>query len=697
MDICSFLYSLRRTLALAALLLMLAACQTIQRKPLSILPLIPLPALVDTAPGSFTLHEGAVLNVRAENSEAVRTARYFSDLLARTRGIHLDVRPLDDAGRSAAISFVLDPRMLVRGDPGDEGYELTVSARRIEVAARTAHGLFNGAITLWQWLGTETAHSATINVPCVHIEDHPRFAWRGLMLDSARHFQTPEFVEHLLDQMAQHKLNVFHWHLTDDQGWRIQIKKYPRLTEVGAWRTPARANAPSPYGGFYTQQQIRDVVAYAAARYITIVPEIEMPGHAQATIAAYPEFGVDGRHPQVSHDWGVHTYLYNVDDATFGFLEDVLTEVMDLFPGPYVHVGGDEAAKDQWQASASVQQRVRALGVKDEAALQGWFTARIEKFLGAHGRRLIGWDEILEGGVPPRATVMSWRGIKGAIDAAQSGHDVVMAPSPSMYFDHVQSSRHDEPPGRPDVVSLADVYAFDALPAGLDETQARHVLGAQANLWTEYMDTPQRVEHAAFPRAAALAEALWTPAPRRDWADFQRRLPAQFTRYRVFDIAAADSIFATTAGVDTKRRNSDELAPCKPGQGLALRLPGPPAGEGVYRVDIFDPCWIYPGIDLAGISGVSVVAGELPYNFQLWKDIRSVVSREPAGQLQVRLDSCTGDILANAEWSAIGKDSNPATFDVTWARQSGVHDLCFIFNRASSGPLWAIDSVQLQR
>src|SRR6185312_8925842 len=324
--------------------------------------------------------------------------------------------------------------------------ELSASPRGVRLVARTPHGLFNGSMTLWQLLATDP--EKPLRVPRVAIADHPRFAWRGLMLDSARHLQSLDEIKRLLDQMAEHKLDVLHWHLTDDQGWRIEIRKYPKLTEVGAWRTPATVHGTPPrYGGFYTQAQIRAIVAYAAERFITVVPEIEMPGHAQAAIAAYPEFGVTGAAPPVSPDWGVHTYLYNVDEKTFGFLEDVLGEVMDLFPSPYIHVGGDEAAKDQWQSSPTVQQRMRELGVKDEAALQGYFTARIEKFLAAHGRKLIGWDEILEGGVPPRATVMSWRGNAGGIAAAQGGHDVVMSPSPPMYFDHVQSTRDDEPPG----------------------------------------------------------------------------------------------------------------------------------------------------------------------------------------------------------------------------------------------------------
>ena len=680
------------------MLLALLSCAAAQPAPAS-LPLIPTPATLARTPGDFTLRRAAPLVLRGTNAEALGVARYFVALVDSSYGLHLDLQPSASAAGEDGIAFVLDPDLLVSGDPDGEGYELAVSPRGIRLAARTPRGLFHGSITLWQLLGTH-AGEQPLRVPRVAISDHPRFAWRGLMIDSARHFQAPDEIKRMLEQMAQHKLNVLHWHLTDDQGWRIQITKYPKLTEVGAWRTPAALDgAAARYGGFYTQQEIRDIVAYASARYITIVPEIEMPGHAQAAIAAYPQLGTESAAPPpVSHDWGVHTWLYNVDESTFAFLEDVLGEVMQLFPGSYIHVGGDEAAKDRWQASPRVQQRMHALGLKDEAALQGWFTARIEKFLAAHGRRLIGWDEILEGGVPARASVMSWRGSKGGIEAARAGHDVVMAPSPPMYFDHVQSSRRDEPPGRPDVVSLADVYGFEPQPAELDAAQARHILGAQANLWTEYMDTPQRLEHAAFPRVAALAEVLWSPPQRRGWADFRARLPAQLARYRAAGIAASDAEVAPAPALAPDRRSSDELKSCK-AQGLRLRLPGPaPAnGGGVYNVDIFDPCWVYAGANLDGVRALQVSGAALPYNFQLWKDAKNVVERVPAGQLQVRQDDCAGQLLASADWSSAATPGHIVALQLPLADAHGTHDLCLLSTRTAADPLWAIDSVQLRR
>ncbi len=404
-------------------------------------------------------------------------------------------------------------------------------------------------------------------------------------------------------------------------------------------------------GGFYTQQEVRDIVRYAADRFITVVPEIEMPGHAQAAIAAYPRLGVDGLRadgsfaadtspPPVSPDWGIHTQLFNVEESTFVFLEDVLGEVLDLFPGKYVHVGGDEAAKDRWQASARVQARMRELGVESELELQSWFIRRIEKFLGARGRSLIGWDEILEGGLAPNATVMSWRGAAGGIEAARQGHDVVMAPHPVLYFDHLQSDLPDEPPGRPNIVTLADVYAFEPVPAEIPPSHAHHVLGAQANLWTEHMRTPARVEHAAFPRIAALAEMTWSLSQRRNFGDFLRRLQPQLLRYDAAGIRYAAS--ALTPRQETARaqppsraKRDEELRVCS--NKLALHLEDDaPAGEDrpVFLVDIMDPCWIYERAPLDRATAIDVTVGQIPYNFQLWKDEKNVVEASglPAGR-----------------------------------------------------------------
>lgn len=530
---------------IAALLLCLTLCGSAYAMPV---PLIPLPAQLQAATsGSFKVDNDTAIMVPAHDDAALHAAQYVADLAARTRGLHLQVKQ-----GSATGNAIVFQRSAQAAGAHPEAYALTVTPQAIHIDAHDDAGLFYGAVTLYQLL-TPDAQRGAVQVPALRINDWPRFAWRGLMLDSARHFQSVAEVETLLDQMAQHKLNVLHWHLTDDQGWRIEIKRYPELTRTGAWRTPPDAGVggePQRYGGFYTQAQIREVVAYAAARHITVVPELDMPGHAQAAVASYPQFGVTGKRPAVSVDWGVNPYLYNVDDMTFKFVDNVLDEVMALFPSHYIHVGGDEAIKDQWKASPAIQAKLRALHLKDEDALQGWFIGRIGSYLSAHGRRLIGWDEILDGGVPADATVMSWRGTDGAIKAAQLGHDVVMSPAPDLYLDNVQSTLPDEISGRTPERDLQSIYRFNPIPAALSAAQAAHVLGAQANVWTEHLPTMQHVEHATFPRLDALSEVVWSPDASRNWQNFLTRLPAQLKRYAAQQVAYADGAFAPTIQLD---------------------------------------------------------------------------------------------------------------------------------------------------
>ncbi|HET8897255.1 MAG TPA: family 20 glycosylhydrolase [Rhodanobacteraceae bacterium] len=509
------------------------------------LSLIPLPAHVARHDGAFTLASNTRVVVAKDDTAAHQAAEFLIQSLAAVNGPSLKLSPA--ASAAPAIHFALDATASATA----ESYQLDITPTAVDVRARSAAGLIHGAATLFQLL---TRGPQVSRLPALHIDDAPRFAWRGLMLDSVRHMQPIADIRRLIDQMALHKLNVLHWHLTDDQGWRIEIKRYPELTRVGSWRTPPDAGQqgePARYGGFYTQQEIRTLVAYAAARGITIVPEMDMPGHAQAAVAAYPALGVTGQRPAVSVDWGVNPWLYNVDDATFTFIDNVLDEVMALFPSRYIHVGGDEAIKDQWQASPAVQEKMQTLGISDENALQGWFIGRIGQYLEKHGRRLIGWDEILEGeNVPHDATVMSWRGTDGAIKAALLGHDVVMSPAPTLYFDHVQGAGTDEYAGRLGVESLKNIYDFTPVPGVLNAAQAKHVLGLQANIWTEHIPTVAHVEHAAFPRLAALAELGWSPAASHNWKGFLPRLAVQMARYRAAHVNVADSAFAVAVDVD---------------------------------------------------------------------------------------------------------------------------------------------------
>lgn len=435
-----------------------------------------------------------------------------------------------------------------------EGYRLTTRPdESVVITGGSPAGVFWGAQTLRQLLGPEAFRRApvgdatTTGFGSADIEDAPRFGWRGLMLDVARHFMPKDDVLRYLDLLAAHKLNVFHFHLSDDQGWRVEIKRYPRLTEVGAWRARTkyghRASElwdETPHGGYYTQDDIREIVAYAAARHIRVVPEIDVPGHSQAAISAYPELGntdvVDTAALTVWDNWGVTPNVLAPTDHVLRFYEGVFEELLDLFPpetSPFVHIGGDECPKDQWRQSPTAQARIKELGLADEDELQSWFIRHFDTWLTARGRRLIGWDEILEGGLAPGAAVSSWRGYAGGIAAAEAGHDVVMCPEQQVYLDHRQHGGPDEPMPIGYVRTLEDVYRFEPVPPALSEEAARHVLGTQGNVWSEVMQNRSRVDYQVFPRLAALAEVAWSalPAPaERDFAGFERRMNAHYAR-----------------------------------------------------------------------------------------------------------------------------------------------------------------------
>jgi hexosaminidase len=473
-------------------------------------------------------------------------------MLAPATGFDLPVR-LGPAPAGEHIALRQQPSL--SGTLGLEGYRLDVTPDAVTIRGAAPAGVFYGLQTLRQLLPpailrASRAADTAWDVPAVVIEDAPRFSWRGSHLDVARHFQPKAFITKHLDLLALHKLNRFHWHLTDDQGWRVEIRQYPRLADVAAWRRETligcdRGDQPGStfdgirHGGFYTQDDIREIVAYAAERFITVVPEIEMPGHSQALIAAYPELGVTTDRVEPRTTWGVSPYMLNADASTVRFMQNVLDEVLTLFPGPWIHVGGDEAMKTQWTASSRIQERIRELRLSGEEALQGWFIQQMNAFLTARGRRLIGWDEILEGGVASDAVVMAWRDVTHAMAAAQAGHDVVLAPTSHTYFDYYQSRDQErEPLAIGGFLPLDMVYGWEPLPASLPPGMGSRFLGVQGQLWTEYMPTPKAVEYMAFPRLAALAEVAWTAASRRNFEDFHVRLVRHYERLRVLDVAA---------------------------------------------------------------------------------------------------------------------------------------------------------------
>jgi hexosaminidase len=483
----------------------------------STVSLLPQPASVTMAAGSFRISNASIAATDAGGRAAGERLR---SLVARSGGPRLRFQ------RNGTIRFRRDSNVR-----GDEAYRLVVTPSAVEIRAASDAGLYYGAETLAQLIRSAD------RIPAISINDSPAFARRAVMLHSARHFQPASYVKQLIDRMAMAKLNVLHWHLTDDQGWRIQIDRYPRLTSVGAWRQPAgaagfdAAGRPMRYGGYYSKADIRAVVAYAAAHHVTIVPEVDIPGHATAMVAAYPELASMSSPPAApSHDWGILPNLLNADDSTFTFVKNVLDEVMALFPGQFIHVGGDEAVKDPWKSNPAIQAKIRSLGLKDEDALQAWFTARVASYLQKRGRRAIGWDEILYGKVPADAAVMSWHGIDGAVAAAKAGHDAVLAASPILYLDHIQSASADEPSGRGEIIDWRQLYAFEPAPAALTPDERRHILGLQANLWTEHVRTTDYADRMLWPRAAIVAEIGWANAP-KDWPTFSRRLAIEMQRW----------------------------------------------------------------------------------------------------------------------------------------------------------------------
>ncbi len=573
--------------ALAAASLVAIGCESAGRTP----PLIPAPEQLELRSGVFSLDQGTRLVVSdPADAELAQLADLVGAELRASTGLPVPTGGAEPGGirlildRSAADATPITDSPLAR----DESYSLTVAPTGIEIRAATHAGLFYGTRTLLQLLPASQAETADWTVPALEIRDRPRFVYRGLHLDVGRHFFPPDFIKRYIDLLARHKLNVFHWHLTEDQGWRLEIDAYPRLAEVSAWRaeTIVEKNFDPyvgdgvPYGGFYTKEEVRDIVAYAAERYVTVVPEIEMPGHSVAVLAAYPELACTDGPFEVSTIWGVREDIYCPHERTFEFLETVLTEVMELFPSPYIHIGGDEAPKTRWEESPVAQEVIRREGLADELELQSWFIRRIESFLRENGRRLIGWDEILEGGLAPEATVMSWRGIAGGIEAAREGHDVVMTPTSHMYFDYYQGRDRDaEPLAIGGYLPLELVYSFEPIPEELTPEEGRRVLGAQGNVWTEYMKTPEHVEYMAYPRVLALSEVTWSPRAARDWAGFAERLPAGLARlealgvnYRIPEPGGLDEDVLTLA------------------ESMSLELRNPlPWGEVRYTLDGTDP------------------------------------------------------------------------------------------------------------
>jgi len=529
--------------------------------PAATLGLIPEPVSVETHAGSFRLHAGVGIVAPAGVPDARMAADYLAKAIAAPTGWQLKVsESTHPLLRHNAIVLGLSAQSPAPAHP--DGYELVVTARGVRIQSATPAGLFYGVQTLLQLLPPEiesaTRRDAAWTVPCVHIVDYPRFQWRGLMLDVSRHFFAKEFVERYIDRMARYKMNVFHWHLTDDNGWRIEIKGLPQLTQVGAWRVPRLARwgsreAPregeaATDGGFYTQDDIREVVAYARQRFITVVPEIEMPGHSLAALAAYPELSCTGGPFQVNPGSNFYNKIDNAlcpgNEKTFEFIDKVISEVAPLFPSEYIHIGGDECFKGFWKTCAKCQRRMADEHLSNVEELQSYLVRRAEKIVEAKGKKLIGWDEILEGGLAPNAAVMSWRGMDGGIAAAKMNHQVVMTPTNFVYLDYYQGDPSLEPStfGR---LLLSTCYRFEPTPEGVD---SKYILGGQGNLWTESVPNPRHAEYMTWPRGLALAEVFWSPKESRNWDDFTSRVESQFARLDAAQVNYARTMYDVSMG-----------------------------------------------------------------------------------------------------------------------------------------------------
>jgi hexosaminidase len=528
--------------------------------------IIPKPVTFEAKGGEFIINQNTV--IAAADREDLKAAGFLNDYLQEFYGFKLNT------GKAGKNSISLKSE---KGSADSkDSYKLKVSKNKISISGATYTGTFYGIQSLIQLLPVAdklpAARLSELKIPTVSIEDEPRFAYRGMHLDVGRHMFPVSFVKKYVDYIALHKMNYFHWHLTEDQGWRIEIKKYPKLTEVGGYRNgtligrhPGTGNDSTRYGGFYTQDEVREIVEYAADRHVTTIPEIEMPGHSSAALTAYPWLGCPGTGPyKVEETWGVFDDVYCAGkDSTFTFLQDVIDEIIPLFPSKYIHIGGDESPKANWKKCPLCQKRIKDEGLKDEHELQSYFIQRMEKYINSKGKTIIGWDEILEGGLAPNALVMSWRGEAGGIEAAKQKHQVIMTPGSHVYFDHAQSTREDSITIG-GFTSIDKVYSYEPIPKELTADEGKYVLGAQANVWTEYMHNPSKVEYQIFPRMSALSEVLWSPKESRDWKDFQRRLPLQFKRYELWGANYSKAYYDINSSVSATPGN----------KGITLKLEG---------------------------------------------------------------------------------------------------------------------------
>lgn len=643
--------------------------------------IIPQPETIEFREGTFALNSETVIKADKNSFEA----QFLQQYIHENNGLKLTINKNAKSENCIALNYALSPKLSVTKDSSgkrssfksnDEEYMLLINKSEITIAAQERAGVFYGIQTLLQLLPLEEKDE--IKIPCLLINDQPKFKWRGMHLDVSRHFFDIEFVKKYIDYLAQYKMNTFHWHLTDDQGWRIEIKKYPKLTEIGAWRSGSMVGHyrdqtfdNKKYGGFYTQEEIKEVVAYAKERHITVVPEIEMPGHALAALAAYPQYSCTGGPFEVGKTWGVLDDVFCPKDETFTFLENILSEVIALFPSEYIHVGGDECPKTRWKSCSLCQKRIKDEKLKDEHELQSYFIQRIEKFVNSKGRKIIGWDEILEGGLAPNAAVMSWRGIEGGIAAAKEKHFVVMSPGSHCYFDHYQGEPANEPLAFGGYTTLEKVYSYNPIPTELTEAESAYILGAQANLWTEYIDTINQVEYMLFPRITAIAEVVWGTSNPENYKAFEDRVVHHMKGWKQKNINFSKAIYQVVSDISVQNNQIYYALKSRNASGIRFTTDGsePKADSKAYNssIQIDQSCTVKSAYFEAGQAKSATIS----QTFYITKSSGKSISlkHEPSktygkGGAATLVDGVKGDLLRfGKNWLGFSGKDMEATID----------------------------------
>jgi hexosaminidase len=635
----------------------------------NLLPIIPYPTQVVMNSGSFVIDSNTVIEAKTDSFEAL----YLQKIIKQKTG--LDLKIVLKETDAPKISLNINTNYVGESYITDS-YFLTVSEKSILINSEYNQGIFFGIQTLSQLFPTDA--SKEIKIPCLQINDYSKYKWRGLHLDVSRHFFSKDFIKKYIDYLAMYKMNTFHWHLTDDQGWRIEIKKYPKLTEIGAWRNGSMTGHyrdqtfdSKKYGGFYTQEEIKEVVAYAKERHIMVVPEIEMPGHALAALAAYPEYSCTGGPFEVGKTWGVLEDVFCPKDETFTFLENILAEVIALFPSEYIHIGGDECPKTRWKSCSNCQKRIKYENLKDEHELQSYFIQRIEKFVNSKGRKIMGWDEILEGGLASNAAVMSWRGTEGGIEAAKQNHFVVMSPGSHCYFDHYQGEPSNEPIAIGGYTNLEKVYQYNPIPSELNTNEAKFILGAQANVWTEYMNNSEHVEYMVFPRITAISEVLWGTSNPEKYKDFEDRVVQHMNLWSIKKINFSKTIYEVVSDVSVKNNEILFSLKARANDGIRFTLdnsePNWKSKNYILPIKIYKNCTIKSCYFENGIAKSDIISQE----FQITKSSGKSISltKEPSktygkGGAFALVDGVKGDLLRfGKNWLGFSGKDVEATID----------------------------------